>query len=452
MQSNKVPIIKTFIYQNNYYLYDCYTNKILKTTKEQYLEINQFKKIGLSSYIKLEKHTPEYSDICFLIEKGLFKSDFIKTIEHPETKVITDLLSRNIRDITLQVTKDCNFSCRYCVFSNHNSIGRTHTNTKMTWEVAKATIDFLLNHSADSQEITIAFYGGEPMLNFELIQQVVEYTETLFFTKKIKYLMTTNCSIMSEKMIAFLVEKNFFLTISFDGPPQKQNHHRRFNNTGTETFDVVYKNICKIKQYSKDYFFNNITFLPVFFEDENHCEVSEFFKEIGVSENKIHKVIADLKGIDYSLNRGTLITKENLNEIESNKNVDIQYLYIYKDKTTLPPTWHHNGPCIPGMERLFVNTDGRLYICEKSMEEDHLKIGDVFDGFNFKKVLEFLNIGLLSENDCKKCWAMRYCNICAMFCNDVEKKELSSEKKLIACKQIREDVLNFFKRILIDKN
>lgn len=452
MEGADVPVIKTFLYKNKFYLYDCFVNRIFRITKEQYLEINELKKIGLQSYLNLNKSSREYNDILSLIDKGLFKSSFVKKIEHPETKYAKYLLSRCISDITLQVTKNCNFSCRYCMFANHNGLSRTHKDISMTWDVAKASLDFLFTHSKDAQQITIAFYGGEPMLNYNLIHKAVEYAESLFFTKSIKYLMTTNCSIMTEDMIAFLVKHNFDITLSFDGPQEIQNKHRRFDFSGNQTYDIVYGNICKIRDYSKEFFENNITFLPVFFEDENQVNIFHFFTELGVKENKIHKVLADLKGIDYNLNRGTLIEKSKLNEIENNKNIDIQYANIYTDKTEIPNVWHHNGPCIPGMQRLFVNTTGVFHICEKSMEDPHLSIGNIFEGIDIQKVIDFMNIGKLSEDQCKKCWAMRYCNICVMFCNDIEKKQLTLEKKLIACKQIKDDVLNYFERELIDKN
>ena len=173
---------------------------------------------------------------------------------------------------------------------------------------------------------------------------------------------------------------------------------------------------------------------------------------MGVTENKVHKVLADLKGIDYSLNRGTLIDSKELNGIESNRNIDLQYANIYKDKVEIPETWHHNGPCIPAMQRLFINTSGVLHICEKSMEDEHLSIGNVFDGIDLIKVVNFMNIGKLTEKECKKCWAMRYCNICLMFCNDVEKKQITIDKKLLACSQIKKDALSFLKREIIDNN
>lgn len=95
-----------------------------------------------------------------LLDKGMLKSIFIEQIEHSETEYAHFFVDRCINDITLQVTKDCNFKCRYCMFANNNNIGRTHEKLNMTWEVAKRSIDFLYEHSKDAETLTIAFYGA----------------------------------------------------------------------------------------------------------------------------------------------------------------------------------------------------------------------------------------------------------------------------------------------------
>lgn len=448
MTLEDIPIIKLFMCNGRYYLYDCYKNRVLCITKQLFSEINELNKLGVQRYIDSNRNTTEYDAIISLIQKGYFKSNFIKRIEHPETFIVKHIIDRCLNDITLQVTRNCNFSCRYCMFSNCNGLSRVHENVDMTWDVAKNAIDFLYEHSKDAQEITIAFYGGEPMLNYSVIKKVVLYAKTKFFTKRVRYLMTTNCSIMPDDAIDFFIEHDFELTVSFDGPESIQNKHRRLRNNGDHTFEIVQKNVCKIKSRSKEYFQTNITFLPVFFEDEDYNLIGQFFDDLGVEGDKIHKVLADLKGIDYSLNRGTLISREQLNLVENNRNIDIQYTNIYNNKTELPSVWHHNGPCIPAMQRLFVNVAGTFHMCEKSMEDEHLSIGSLESGIDFDRVRRFMNIGKLTESQCKNCWAMRYCNICLMFCNDVEKKQISKDKKLLACKQIKDDVLAFFKKQL----
>lgn len=450
LKYNTFPIAKLFKKEDQYYLYDTNLNNIYVIKNELYVELAIIMNIGLKEYLTNYENSKLYNDVLSLLEKGFLKSNIIVEIEHPETYYIDSLIERGISDITLQVTKNCNFSCRYCAFANDNNIGRVHQNTKMSVKVAKDAIDFLFKHSQDVHELTIAFYGGEPMLNFELIKEVVEYANSKFFTKKIKYLMTTNASILNDEMLALLVKNNFEISISLDGPKNIQNRHRKFFQTGKGTFDIVYNNLMKIKNKNSDFFYNNLFFLPVAFQDEDENQILDFFDLLGIDRNRVKRVIADLKGVDYLHNYQIDNIEKVVEKNSINVELDERYLNVYNDKSQLPEKWHHNGPCVPGMQRLFVNVDGVLHLCEKSMEDDYLSIGDIYDGFNINKIKKFMNIGKITENECKRCWAMRFCNICLMFCNDVEQKAITYEKKILACEQIKKDTLSFFKRKIVN--
>ena len=283
---NDVPVIKTFIEDGKYYLYDTYTNRLIEVNHEQFIELGRLKNIGISAYVCQNKTTKAYEDIIMLINKGMLKSSFIEKIEHPQTKHVPILTDRLVSGVTLQVTKKCNFSCRYCVINTHNNIGRNHENVDMSWNVAKKSIDFLYNHSKDATLLTIAFYGGEPMLNYELIAEVVKYAEKRFFTKELKFIMTINGSVLTTDMIEFLIKYNIEIAISLDGPPYIQNKHRKFGETGFDTFNIVYNNIKKIQKISMAYYDKCVKFIPVVFKDENYQEVLDFFATLGKDEKK----------------------------------------------------------------------------------------------------------------------------------------------------------------------
>lgn len=138
-----IPVIKTFVVDGEYYLYDTYSNQLLEVSRDHYGEIKQLETIGLKEYISLDKYSDAYRDVLLLIEKGMMKTSFVSQIEHPRTSVVSVLLERNIKGITLQVTQNCNFSCRYCLINTQNNIGRTHKMINMSWETAKKSIDYL---------------------------------------------------------------------------------------------------------------------------------------------------------------------------------------------------------------------------------------------------------------------------------------------------------------------
>lgn len=440
-KSKDVPIFKTFACNNRYYFYDTYSNYIFEVTPEQFAELNLLRKMGTKNYINLSKENKAYKDILCLLEKGLLKSNFINEIKHPESDYIGFLLERQINDLSLQVTRKCNFNCRYCLYNNSHDFERQHEEINMPWDIAQKSIEYLYFHSFDSKTIGISFYGGEPLMNFSLIKQIVDYSKKIFFSKKITFRMTTNASLFTDEIINFVVNNKFNIAISFDGPEQIQNKHRRFGSNGNETYKSVRKAIERIRETSIDYFTNYISFIAVAFDDEDREKVRNYFESIGIDTEKVLIEDAGLSGIDYIPN----ILKQS-NETNSTKN--LLFDSIYSNKKVIPNSWHHNGPCIPGVKRLFVDIHGKLYPCEKIVEHDCLSIGDIYCGINSNKVKQFMNIGKLTENQCKSCWAMRFCDICVASCNDIAKRCISVEQKKLACHFVKEKTLLNFKNLI----
>lgn len=450
---NDIPVIKTFIYNKKYFVYDAYKNQILEISKDQYCEIELLKEYGATEYKKLNSDTAQYKDIQQLIKKGYFRGTFIENIQHPDTDFAESIVNRCINDITFQVTKNCNFLCRYCMYAASNDIERNHEDINMTWGVAQKTLDFFIHHSQDAEILVVSFYGGEPLLNFELIINIVEYLESKIHTKKIIYNMTINGSILSNDIIEFLVKHDFRLAISLDGCEKIQNRHRKFKGNGNPTYDIVFNNILNLKNNYSEYFNTQVRFMPVGFKDENYESVKNYFSGIGVPEEHLIYLPADMEGIDYiesnvPLSLNTYNESSN-NDIKLERIVDNKVLTllqeIYDKKTIIPSNWHHNGPCIPGFKRLFVDVNGVFFPCEKVLERKEFQIGDIYSGINIDKVKELMNIGKLTETECKSCWALRFCSMCASSCNDIEQCSLTHAQKLTQCKTQKQKALLFLK-------
>lgn len=388
-----------------------------------------------------------------LINRGLMKKTFISEIEHPVVKDINALLDRGVNEIILQITKDCNFKCRYCLFANDTNTNRTHEKVDMSFETAKSCVDFLYEHSADASIVNISFYGGEPLLNFETIKRVVEYSNNKFFSKKIVYSMTTNGSLLTDSVIEFIVKNDFNIAISLDGPKNIQDKHRKFLDTGKGTFDVVYKCINELKKY-KNFFQNNVSFLPVVIDDEKYNNVLKFFLESGVREENISPGKANFSGVDYiyadlGSNNSNIKSLSKENDDINKSNIE-RLNMLYENKRKIPTNWHHKGQCIPGVNRLFIDVNGEFYPCEKVVEDGTLSIGSIKTGFDLDKIINLMNIGKLTENECKSCWAVHFCEICAMMCIDIESHTISRERKLSICEAQKSTALWFLKRHIND--
>lgn len=435
-----IPVMKCFVEANNYFLYDTYTNSLFNIQKEHFIELSRLQNCGLHEYIFSGNSSVAHNDIIHLIEKGFLKDHFVEKLAHPLEDYIASLCSRCINDISLQVTKNCNLKCRYCLFAGDTPFERNHERIDMPWEIAKKSIDFLFMHSKDADSLNISFYGGEPLLNFPLIVRVVEYAEQLFYSKKINYIMTTNAVLLNDTIINFLVTNDFSLSISLDENEIIHNRHRKMGATGIDTYGIVLSNVERIKELCEDYFYNKVSFIPALFPDEDYDYESSVFKKLSVRKENINPTDVNLQGIDY------IHSNQNNLSIKQEEKEDNRLQMVLEQSNVIPSCWYPNGQCVPGIKRVFVNTEGVFYPCEKVVELSGLSIGNLFTGLNIDVIKDFLNIAKLTESDCKQCWAMRFCCMCISDCSDTE-NGINVTKKRMICEAYRRNVLRFLKKM-----
>ena len=433
---NNIPIGMPFHYNHCYYFYDTYTNKILSIKKEHYMEIKELMSMGIDKYVLYDNNTLFKNDIVRLINRGFFTQQFLSGKKLFDFESIHPMLTRCVNHIQLQTTRMCNFRCRYCFFANDNKVTRNHENKSMDWATAQKSIDFLFDNSKDSETITISFYGGEPFLNFDVIKKAVTYAKSKFISKELRFSTTTNGSIMNHFVADFLAKNNVSLMISLDGSKDIQDNHRKFNRTGQGTFDTVIKNVQLLKQCHSEYFNRRVVFNPVMFADESYQNIVNFFKNIGVNPEKVKKQYANMKGIDYNYN---FINSEFINMTQYDRyreyNADqIENMEkVFKQNSITPAEYLPQGGCVPGLIRLFVTVDGDFYPCEKVNETPNLCIGNISQGFDFGQVERLANIGNLTYNKCKQCWAVRFCNMCIIHCTDAETGNVSCQARNAFC-------------------
>lgn len=393
------------------------------------------------------------NDFKSLQECGYMLPSVIEKIVHPASKNAELLLERRMGMITLQVTQQCNLRCKYCIYSEDKNLSqRSHSDNVMTWEIAKSAIDFLYAHSIEADDISIGFYGGEPLLAFPLIKKIVVYADEIFAGKDRIYSITTNGTLISDEVAHYLNEHKFRVAFSIDGPKEAQNKNRIFRD-GSGTYDIVVKNIeklyrCASSLNASEYFsinsvispdqeytglkemFSNpiidrLTFQSTFIEEDDHIiQPSAKFLE-DFDYDVFLECYKHFRHLDNSSN-----SKHALQEIDSL----ISDLRRFSD-TSVAPVSAPSGPCIPGKLRLFVNCFGDMYPCERVNESEAMKIGSIGEGINLKKVVELLNVGQLSEGKCKKCFAFSLCGLCAKYADYGDR--LDGAKKKTACEQTR---------------
>ena len=151
----------------NCYIYDVNTDKILEVPEKVYEVLKKIPDYEEVLQIR-DKEVRAY--ILNLIEHGFLKADRVQITEHPESKYVNSYINNNMTSVILQVTQNCNLRCEYCVYSG-SYYNRVHNNKRMSLETAMAAIDYLAEHSSDTDVLHIGFYGGEPLLEFDLIKE-----------------------------------------------------------------------------------------------------------------------------------------------------------------------------------------------------------------------------------------------------------------------------------------
>ena len=460
------PFIKLFKSASGFYVYDINTNQILKTSDVLYNSLSSILKYGLQI-------TDSFSDeikqqLINLSNEGYLKENPIQRIVSPYHRFYKSFLYGKMSSLVLEVTQQCNFRCEYCDYSSHEFFNRNHNIKDMSIDMAKRAIDIYFENSIYENIKSFAFYGGEPLLVYQLIKQCVQYIQTKVDNNETIYRITTNGSLLTEEMVQFFSENNFLITISLDGPPYYHNKNRKFSCNSIGTFQLVYQKLKMIhelqykyplsininavwdgslpKKVIEDYFMNDpiIGNYPFEINEMSSSDLNTYFaiEEDDIlidGNNKLKRILTN-----------KFLKKNNTARNEENKHL----LDMLKVHTSLSEEYHPSGMCIAGQKNLYVTADGDFFPCEKfSTNCKYAQIGTITEGFDCTQINKLLNLGQITEEECKKCWAVRLCSICALGANGGE--VLSREAKLSYCtlqkQNILQDLKNLVTLIAIDK-
>lgn len=424
------PFIKLIKCDRSYFFYDVNANKIVKISSQSYDILN-----GL-----LSNPTKDYSnklnDECAqYYKKGFLQSNQIRIVNRGlRTDELMHLLNSELHSLLLQVTRDCNLNCKYCFYSGKYDGIRTHEKEYMNSYLSKKIIDFFFQRTQPNQVQNVGFYGGEPLLNFELIYDVVKYIDKTYTGKKICYSITTNGLLLSPEVWRFLNDYSFFTTISIDGPQEIHDTNRVFSD-GRGSFDIINKNIKYGFEYYPEYYKSNVRFNTVITKDKH--KVERFFRETPIFQivtsklsdiNKYHMSSIDIEPYEHSASdrieqNGAHKMRMLVNILKSDKKDYGQYgLRINEILNKLKETQKYPltnavsaGLCMPGVSRLFATVNGDFYMCEKVNDNsEELKLGNVLSGWNETNIMKLANISNeSSEYGCRNCWAINLCNMCA---------------------------------------
>lgn len=351
-----------------------------------------------------------YEQINELKESGrLFSEDTYEPMAG-ELKAKT---SGVIKALCLHIAHTCNLNCSYCFASQ----GKYHGNRAlMSFETGTRALDFLIENSGNRRNLEVDFFGGEPLMNFDVVKQLVAYARSIEKEagKNFRFTLTTNGMLIDDDVIDFVNREMSNVVLSLDG--RKEVHDRyRVDYKGNGSFDTIvpkFQKLVKARQGKNYYMRGTFTHAnPDFLKDV------QTMLDLGFRELSMEPVVA--KADDPSA------LTESDREIVKKQYEDLAKLMLDYDKKKDPFTFYHymidlkGGPCIykrisgcgSGTEYMAVTPWGDLYPCHQFVGEEKFKLGDIYQGVTNKTIQnEFASCNVYARKECKDCWARLYCS------------------------------------------
>ncbi len=394
----------------------------IKTGKSTYKLI---KELGIPVNEEIEK------DLLKLVKNAsVGEKNFAKDIRVDTDGSSIQAALASVGCIALNLTEECNYRCSYCIYSGDYDYERSHGAKFMEYETAVKVIKFFFHlimndkRYTKNNHVTIAFYGGEPLVRFELLKKIVAAIEELAGHMGISEIfeidlrINTNGYLLTDEITHFLKEKDFTIDVSIDGP---ETEHDKLRKTvdGKSTWQTVMKNLNVLYRKYPDYYNEKVKFTCVIHPLHDSLKIEKFF----TSNEHLFKTDALRMG---------LVTLHNLKP-QKRKKMDALSKNVAPEKvfnnlflseiffTSIEPKLklryldkmeHFTGTCFPGGAKMFVDSQGKFHICEKV--NSALSIGDIDNGFDFEKIREIrqkYNREII-KNKCWECDIWPLCTTC----------------------------------------
>ena len=331
----------------------------------------------------------------------------------PMANALKEKTSGVVKALCLHVAHTCNLNCAYCFAAQGKYQGERAV---MSLEVGKRALDFLIENSGTRRNLEVDFFGGEPLMNFDMIKELVAYARSKEKQtgKNFRFTLTTNGVLIDEDVIDFANREMSNVVLSLDG--RKEIHDRyRVDYAGKGSWDKIvpkFQQLVKARGGKNYYMRGTFTHAnPDFLED------IKVMLELGFDELSMEPVVC-------AADDPAALTEQDL-PIVLEQYEKLAELMQQRRKAGKPFTFYHymidlkGGPCIykrvsgcgSGTEYMAVTPWGDLYPCHQFVGEEKFKLGDIWQGVtNQKTQNEFMSCNVYSREECKDCWAKLYCS------------------------------------------
>ncbi len=318
-----------------------------------------------------------------------------------------------VKAMCLHVAHDCNLRCKYCFASQGDFKG---DRSLMDYETGKKALDFLLKNSGNRKNLEVDFFGGEPLMNFDLVKKLVKYgrEEEKKYNKHFRFTITTNGMLLNEEIEDFINENMDNVVLSIDGRKSINDEMRpTINDKGS--YDIIVPKFQELisKRGDKDYFIRGT------FTNENldfSKDLKDFY-DSGFKKTSIEPVVTDEKEpyaireehLDKILNEYEKMSKDYIELRKKDK--DFSFFHFIIDLSQGPCIVKRTVGCGAGSEYVAVTPQGEIYPCHQFVGEKEFLLGDVDRGIVNTELRDtFKNSNVYTNEDCPTCWARYYCS------------------------------------------
>ena len=321
--------------------------------------------------------------------------------------------SKIIKALCLHVAHTCNLNCSYCFASQGKYQG---DRALMSFEVGKQAFDFLIANSGTRRNLEVDFFGGEPMMNWDVVKQLVEYARSVEkkHGKNFRFTFTTNGVLLNDEVIDFLNREMHNVVLSLDGRKETNDRFRR-DYAGNGSYDKIVPNFKRLveKRGGKDYYMRGT------FTHHNVDFTEDIFHmaDLGFTELSMEPVVCPPDD-------PCALTEEDLPKLFEQYEILAKEM-IKRKKEGRPFTFYHymldlkHGPCIykritgcgSGTEYMAVTPWGELFPCHQFVGDAKYSLGNIWDGITNTEIQDgFRTCNAYSREECRDCWAKLYCS------------------------------------------
>ncbi len=429
-------LIKKIRTERGYYVYDTWTNEILEVDRSIFhLLPDSAPVVALDDPPTPTEHGPAMQAIESARKDGYFRADLPVVSSFPESlmdRTIQALLEKGPDHLILNITERCNLRCRYCSFSGAYEDNRSHSSKVMSPEVIDAALRWYFGFRG-RRELSLGFYGGEPLTDLSLLKYAVEVAKHLA-PGSVKFRLTTNATMLTEEACRFLIQHDFRLNVSLDGPREVHDRYRVFPD-GRGSFDAAWDGLMRLYRMDPGFFGSRVSFNVVAAAPIRLREIGSFmaenpdiFQDHSVTVSRVNpypsclsddilametdpsypRQKAELFGVfrDKMLT-GRVFPEDFVLSFFKSDFMDVHQRVMSDMKETTPS----NGQCVPGDPKCFVGTGGDLYMCERVGSSR--PIGSVGKGFDTGAIVQIMrDYDAAFKERCAHCWAIRFCSKC----------------------------------------